>query len=220
MADASQQEQVSLSPLGLQESQEYQPESTIVTRVRGRLAQWFKDRFDPSAVTGERMKTFDAIQGSFSGDTQAIIEKLREPWRRISQAVGVAEVAGDISLAATYGVVSFAFLGGPSAAAGSAFMGTLFQGHPVGQAVGMPIGAVIGLRFAVGHSLRVADAIVHRAQPVRHMDQYASRAARTILPRIIETGKALEDRVEGIIEQMRRGQVPQNQQVFVGSSLS
>lgn len=207
MADASSHQEQSSSPPQQPkeplESRVELREPNVADRVRGRLAGWFRDRFDPSAVTEERMKAFDAVQKSFSGTPQEIIGRLREPWRRLSQVAGIAEVSADISLAALYGLVSFGIFAQPSAVAGAAFMGTLFAPVPGIQGAGVGIGALIGLRFAGGYSVRTADTIAHRIQPLRRIDQHIFRAAGTILPRVIETGKTLGERVDRVVDQIR-----------------
>lgn len=195
-----------MPPQGPPAPDEGQGHPSMVSRFQADLGNWFRDRFDPRGVTEERLKAFDAIHASLPATPQEIMGKLREPWRRISQLTGIAEVVGDTALAALVGYLSFGALERPSMAAGGAFAEVLSESVPAARNTARDFGGAMGRRTARLIALIGANHMLRRVQPLRSLDQTMFRTAGSVIPKILEFGKPSEASVDLIVQQITHGE--------------
>lgn len=197
---------------------------SMVNRFQAELVGWFRDRFDPRGVTEERLKAFDAIHAALPATPQEIMGKLREPWRRISQLTGIAEVVGDTALAALVGYLSFGALERPSMAAGGAFAEVLYESVPAAQNTARVFGGAMGRRTARLIGLIGANHMLRRVKPLRSIDQTIFRVAGSVVPKILEIVKPPETRVEQVMAYITHEDAQQpplplhDTQILTGSS--
>lgn len=215
------------------ETQPERPSTTerapVAERVDKRLQDWAHDRFGSDEVVAANLNYYENVHNALSGKPQEVFEKLRGPWERMSQAVGITATTMDAGLAAVYGVVGYRI--------GRVFgllIGAFGFGLPV-SVIGTAIRAnpAVVRRIAVGGASSIGEAVgastgvrsvdrTLRNRPFRRLYRKEAEIMGRVMPKAIETAGNLQDRVHGVIDRLRSTwrnppEESTGEQVFVGT---
>ena len=202
--------------------------SGAAERVGKRLQDWAKDRFGSDEVVAANLNYYEKVHNALSGKPKEVFEKLRGPWERMSQAVGLTATAMDAGLAAVWRKIGYQV--GQAAGELTSAFGFGLPVFLIGRRMGVsdmtltriirPVVRAGGEAVGARTGLRVADETL-KNRPFRRLYRKEAEIMGKVVPKAIETAGNLQDRVSGVIDRLRNTwrkppEQSSTEQVFVG----